>query len=103
VIKYNGSGNRRDGAHSFDPLESMKHRRRSPRPAVEDSNTMMRSTIPFAQRLACTVAEACEATGLGRTKLYELIGQGQLDTTTVGRRRLVMVPSLLTLLEAENK
>jgi excisionase family DNA binding protein len=103
MIEHKGRGNRRDGPHSVGPLESRKHRDRSPQPAVEDSTTVTRSAIPFAQRLACTVAEACEATGLGRTKLYELIDQGQLDTTTVGRRRLVMVPSLLTLLEAENK
>jgi excisionase family DNA binding protein len=55
-------------------------------------------TLPFAERLSCTIDEACEATGLGRTKLYELIGTGQLITTTVGRRRLVMVRSLLALL-----
>ena len=54
--------------------------------------------IPFAQRLSCTIAEACEVTGLGRTKLYELIGNGHLATTTVGRRRLVLVRSLLSLL-----
>ena len=24
--------------------------------------------IPFAQRVTCTIADACEATGLGRTK-----------------------------------
>ena len=53
--------------------------------------------IPFAQRLTCTVAEACEVTGLGRTKLYELIGDGRVTTTTVGRRRLVLVQSLLAL------
>ncbi|MDA9393106.1 hypothetical protein WN73_21585 [Bradyrhizobium sp. CCBAU 45394] len=54
--------------------------------------------IPFAQRLTCTIDEACQATGLGRTKLYELIGTGQLDTRTVGRRRLVLVRSLHSLL-----
>ena len=32
------------------------------------------STMPFAQRLTCTIDDACEVTGLGRTKLYELIG-----------------------------
>jgi excisionase family DNA binding protein len=53
--------------------------------------------IPFAQRPTCTVAEACEATGLGRTKIYELIGNGRVITTTVGRRRLVNVQSLLSL------
>jgi excisionase family DNA binding protein len=53
--------------------------------------------LPFAQRLTCTVAEACEVTGLGRTKIYELIGDGRITTTTVGRRRLVIVQSLLVL------
>jgi excisionase family DNA binding protein len=57
-------------------------------------------TIPFYQRLSCTIDEACEATSLGRTKLYELIGAGQLATTTVGRRRLVIVRGLRSLLEA---
>ena len=57
--------------------------------------------IPFAQRFTCTINEACEVTGLGRTKLYELIGDGHLATTTVGRRRLVVVRSLLSLLEAK--
>ena len=47
------------------------------------------STMPFAQRLTCTIDDACEVTGLGRTKLYELIGAGRIVTTTIGRRRLV--------------
>ena len=59
-------------------------------------------SIAFAQRLSCTIAEACEATGLGRTKLYELIGEGHLATTTVGRRRLVLVRSLLSLLKTRS-
>ena len=58
--------------------------------------------VPFGERLSCTVDEACAASGLGRTKLYELIGSGQLVTTTVGRRRLVIVRSLLALLDATN-
>jgi excisionase family DNA binding protein len=53
--------------------------------------------LQFAQRLTCTVAEACEASGLGRTKIYELIGDGRVTTTTVGRRRLDIVQSLLAL------
>lgn len=58
-----------------------------------------RSTMPFAQRLTCTIDDACEVTGLGRTKLYELIGTGRIVTTTIGRRRLVVVRSLLALLD----
>ena len=65
-------------------------------PTVVDPNA-----IPFAQRLTCTIVDACQATGLGRTKLYELIGDGLLATTTVGRRRLVLVRSLLSLIEAK--
>ncbi|WP_430642045.1 excisionase family DNA-binding protein [Bradyrhizobium aeschynomenes] len=63
----------------------------------EDSKRHPPDCIPFAQRLTCTVAEACEATGLGRTKIYELIGNGRVKTTTIGRRRLVVVQSLLSL------
>jgi hypothetical protein len=51
------------------------------------------------QRLTCTIDDAREVTGLGRTKLYELIGTGRIVTTTVGRRRLVVVRSLLALLD----
>ncbi len=58
------------------------------------------AVIPFAHRVTCTIADACLATGLGRTKLYELIGDGQIKTTTIGRRRLVLVQSLLFLVSS---
>ena len=40
--------------------------------------------------ISTTVDEACRITGLGRTKIYELIGEGKLRTKTIGRRRLVL-------------
>jgi hypothetical protein len=58
--------------------------------------------IPFAQRLTCTIAEGCEVTALGRTKLYQLSADGRVATTTVGRRRLVLVQSLLALAGVSN-
>jgi excisionase family DNA binding protein len=70
--------------------------------APEATRAMKAEAIPFAQLLSCTIAEACEVTGLGRTKLYGLIGDGHLVTTTVGRRRLVLVRSLLSLLETHS-
>ena len=74
-------------------------------PSALRSSTARNSTgstmVPFPDRLSCTIAEACEATGLGRTKVYELIGEGRLETTRIGRRRLVFVRSLRTLLEPE--
>jgi hypothetical protein len=56
-------------------------------------------TIPFAARLSCTINEACQATGLGRTKLYEEIGAGRVETKTIGKRRLVLVRSLVRLID----
>jgi excisionase family DNA binding protein len=56
------------------------------------------STIPFVERPTCTIAEACSAVGFGKTKLYELIDGGEVDSIRIGRRRLVRVPSLLQFL-----
>jgi excisionase family DNA binding protein len=85
----------------------MRRKRRENNEAEESRFTPSASevvgpmAIPFAQRFTCTINEACELTGLGRTKLYELIGDGHIATTTVGRRRLIVVRSLLSLLEAK--
>jgi len=45
-------------------------------------------------KITATISEACEMSGLGKTKLYELIGNGTIQTTKIGRRRLVKVASL---------
>jgi excisionase family DNA binding protein len=44
-----------------------------------------------------TVKEARALTGLGNTKLYELIGEKRLKSITVGRRRLVVFASIQDL------
>jgi excisionase family DNA binding protein len=59
--------------------------------------------IPFMQRPTCTIKEACQAAGMGRTKFYELIKGGELKITSVGRRRLVQVPSLLKFLKVDSE
>ncbi len=56
------------------------------------------SKIRFDERPTCSVAEACTASGLGKTKFYELMGEGAFETIRIGRRRLVRVPSLLGFL-----
>lgn len=82
----------------------MRHKRRENDEELQATSSapeaVRSQTVPFVQKLTCTINEACEMTGLGRTKLYELIGDGHLATTTVGRRRLVVVRSLLSLLES---
>ena len=50
--------------------------------------------------LAYSVSDAVKVSSLGRTKLYELIKNGRIDTLKVGRRTLVKADSLHRLLEA---
>ena len=75
---------RDDTADLFDQPASVTVRsapaKRAPNPLAE---------IPFMQRPTCTIKEACKASGMGRTKFYELIKGGELKMISVGRRRLV--------------
>ena len=65
---------------------------------MDASQVAARAAIPFEERLTCSVAEACTAVGLSRSKIYELIGGGAVETVMIGRRRLVRVHSLKRLL-----
>jgi excisionase family DNA binding protein len=44
-----------------------------------------------------SVDEAMAATSFGRTRLYELIAAGKLQSVKIGRRRLVSFDSIATL------
>jgi excisionase family DNA binding protein len=52
--------------------------------------------------LAVSVEEAERISGIGRTKLYELLTSGAIKSRKVGRRRLVIVWSLRAYLEADD-
>lgn len=67
------------------------------------SKTPPYEEVPFRDRISCTIEQACEATGLGRTKLYMLMDAGVLKSVTVGRRRLVLMESLIALLQPDEK
>lgn len=41
------------------------------------------------QHILHPISRFCELYGLGRTKTYELIDAGVLDTVKVGRKRLI--------------
>jgi excisionase family DNA binding protein len=49
--------------------------------------------------LTVRVPEACRLTGIGRSKLYELIGAGEIETIKVGAITLVPVAGLARFLE----
>ena len=49
--------------------------------------------------LAHSIAEACARSGIGRTKIYELINTGQLPARKSGRHTLILVRDLQRCLE----
>ncbi len=49
-------------------------------------------------RLTITVDEFCGMIGIGRTKTYELMKDGTLETIAIGRRRLIKMSSVEALL-----
>lgn len=44
-----------------------------------------------------SIDDARRALAIGRSKTYQLIGQGRLLTVTIGRRRLVRIDSVKAL------
>ncbi len=48
-----------------------------------------------------TVNDACKALGLGRTKIYELIAKGRLETLKIDKRTLIKTASIRALVEGE--
>lgn len=51
--------------------------------------------------LAYSVVEACRVSSLGRTRLYQLIGEGRLEVRKIGARTLIPAASLRALICGE--
>ncbi|NML08354.1 helix-turn-helix domain-containing protein [Sphingomonas sp. G-3-2-10] len=51
------------------------------------------------ERISVRIPEACRLIGIGRSKVYELIAAGDIETIKVGVRRLVLVSSLTAFVE----
>ena len=49
------------------------------------------------EAILCSIPDTAKALGLGRSKVYKLIKDGQLDTARIGRRRLVLASSIREL------
>jgi excisionase family DNA binding protein len=50
----------------------------------------MNDQLPEIHREGLSISEACRVAGLGRTKLYEAIGAGQLKARKYGKRRIIL-------------
>ena len=48
-----------------------------------------------------SIPDAGKALGLGRSKVYDLIAEGRLETVTIGRRRLLRVQSVKALADVQ--
>lgn len=57
----------------------------------------MQSANLTIEPLAYSVREACHVSSLGRTRLYQLIGEGRLEVRKVGKRTLIPAASLRAL------
>ena len=63
---------------------------------VDDDVVDPRLAAPPADiRVAMSVTDAAEALGVGRTKMYELLDSGALESIRIGARRLVTRRALL--------
>ena len=56
-------------------------------------------TIPTEQRHSIPIKEGEQISGLSRSTLYNLMGDGKLAFHKIGRRRLLNVRSLLAYLD----
>lgn len=54
--------------------------------------------ILYGQRLTISVKEFCQLSGMGKTKANQLIRDGKLTVTRVGRRTLISFDSALALI-----
>ena len=49
--------------------------------------------------MLCSVREAAQMLGIGRTKIYDMLAKGDLTSMQIGTRRLVKIDSIKALIE----
>lgn len=57
----------------------------------------------FARPLTVRIRDACRITGIGRSKIYELIAQGEIETIKIGAITLVPVAGLEDFLRRQRR
>ena len=54
------------------------------------------------QPLAYSINEACRVSSLGRTRIYQLIGEKRLQVRKIGKRTIIPAASLRNLISGES-
>ncbi len=60
---------------------------------------MIQKTSTLIEPISVRIPEACRLTGIGRSKLYELISEGRIEVVKVGAMTLVPYASLKDLID----
>ena len=60
---------------------------------------MNRPSIFSEDRILCSVAEATKALAIGRTTLYQMLNEGDLQSVMIGTRRLIKIESIEDFIE----
>ena len=68
-------------------------------PGLPFEATPARDEAQAMEPIAVRIAEAIRLTGIGRSKLYELIASGEIETVKIGRCTLIPTTSLHGLIE----
>ena len=90
-----------------EPQPPPLRRRKVPAQAAPSPPVEATASVPAARmtseahRLSYTVAEAVAATGLSRSRIYELIKAGDLPDRKVGPRRVIPASALRRLVGEE--
>jgi excisionase family DNA binding protein len=82
-----------DSNDALPPQDSSKLRSDGPMPELASKKT-------DSARLAYTIKEACEKSGVSRSTLYQTIGNKQLRAVKCGRKTLILANDFLTWVQS---
>ena len=72
-------------------------------PTARAINRTCAGAPSIAQPLSVRVKDACRLTGIGRSKLYELIAAGEIEVVKVGTITLIPMDSLQLFLDRSRR
>src|SRR5215469_13383702 len=52
-------------------------------------------------QITAPIGPFCRDNGVGRTKVYELIGDGEIESVTIGRKRYIIIQSYIEFLRRQ--
>jgi excisionase family DNA binding protein len=61
----------------------------------------MENTAFTSDLITAPIGEFCRLSGIGRSKVYEMLGSGEIESIHVGTRRLVLLDSYRRLIERQ--